>query len=325
MTMNVEKIDSYLNLGSALKLSSGKLEVIVPLEIGPRIMHLSLIGKPSVIETEASLEEKLPNGDVVRLYGGHRVWHSPEAFPRSYMPDNDPLESYELYDNGIKLVQKEEPWTQMKKCIELFFEGDHIRVVNSITNNNAWPIEFSVWALTIGSLGGREIVPVVQRNTGLQTNTGYRSWPYSRLNDPRVNWGQRYIVVDHDPNDTTAFKFGYGNELGWMAYFNHDQCLVKCFDYIRGAKYPDEGSQFQTYSTYWGIELESLSPLKLVKPGKTYSYEERWYVCEANGLPPTDEDGIADVMAPIAKETGIQLPELSGEGWDPAFEDDDDE
>jgi hypothetical protein len=240
------------------------------------------------------------------------------------MPDNDPLESYELYNNGIKLVQKQEPWTQMKKCIELFFEDGHIRVVNSIANNNAWPIEFAVWALTIGSRGGREICPIVQRNTGLQTNTGYRSWPYSRLNDPRVQWGQRYIVVDNDPADKSAFKFGYGNEFGWIAYFNHGQCFVKRFQHLRKAKYPDEGSSYQTYSSFWGIELESLSPLQLVKPGKTLTHEECWYVVEAPNVPTCDEDDIAGKMVPIAKETGIELPVVSDVAWDPTFEEEDD-
>ena len=324
MAMKVEKIDNYGKLGKALRLTDGRLEVIVPLDIGPRIIHLSLAGKPSVIETDAQFEKGLPNGDVMRLYGGHRTWHSPEAFPRSYIADNDPLESYELYENGIKLAQRQEDWTQMKKCMELYFEEGHIRVVNSIANNNAWPVEFAVWALTICSRGGREIVPVVQRNTGLQSNTGYRTWSYARLDDPRVHWGQRYIVVDCDPNDSSAFKFGFANEAGWAAYFNHGQCFVKRFDHFRGGKYPDEGCSFETYSSYWGIELESLSPLKSVQPGKTYSHEERWYVCEAEELPPFGGDeGIERVLAPIAAATGIGLPVVSSEGWDPDFEESD--
>jgi len=174
------------------------------------------------------------------------------------------------------------------------------------------------------SRGGREIVPVVQRNTGLQTNTGYRSWPYSRLDDHRVRWGQRYIAVDNDPKDETAFKFGYGNEAGWAAYFNHGQCFVKRYDHVRGATYPDEGCSYQTYTSYWGIELESLSPLKLIKPGKTHVHEEHWYACEAAEKPPfDDEDGIAKIMAPIAAVTGIELPVVSNEGWDPTFEEED--
>ena len=322
--MKIKEIASYKKLGKALKLSTDKLEVIVPLEIGPRIMHLSLPGMPSVLEDECPLEEVLPDGQVYKFYGGHRTWHSPEAFPRSYMPDNEPLASYELFDNGIKLLQNPEPWTQMQKSMELRFESDvGIRVIYSITNLGAWPVEMSVWSLTIGSRSGREVLPVVQRNTGLQTNTGYRSWPYSRMDDPRAHWGQRYIVVDNDPADETAFKIGYKNELGWMAYFNHDQCFIKKYDHKRTAKYPDEGCSYETYTSYWGVELETLSPLEIVKPGKTLTHEDRRYVVKSEGLPTYDEDEIAEKMAPIAEAVGIELPVASGEGWDPNFVEED--
>lgn len=326
MSMQVEKLESYLKYGKALRLSNGKAEVIIPLEIGPRVMHLSLTGKPNIFEDDCFLEDPLPDGRVYRNFGGHRTWHSPEAFPRSYMPAEEPLESYELLENGIRLVQKEEPWVQMQKSLELYFEDDgSIRVVNAITNKNAWPIEMAVWALTIGSRGGREICPVVQRNTGLLSNTGYRSWPYSRLNDPRAYWGQRYIVVDNDPNDESSFKFGYLNEYAWMAYFNHGQCFVKRFDKPdRKLKYPDEGCCYETITSSWGIELETLSPLQIVQPGKTLAHEERWYVLESEQRPTRDEDEIATLMQPIAAATGIELPVVSSTGWDPNFVEEED-
>lgn len=320
----VEKIDSYKNLGSALKLYTDALEIIVPIEIGPRIMHISLPGMPSVVEDECPLEEALPDGQVYKFYGGHRVWHSPEAFPRSYMPDNEPLESYELLENGIIIWQKEEPWTQMQKGMEIYFEDDDsLRVVNVIKNNTAWPIEIAVWGLTIGSRSGREVIPVVQRNCGLQTNTGYRSWAYSRMDDPRAHWGQRYIVIDNDPKDETAFKIGYENEYGWMTYFNHDQCLVKKYQHQRGAKYSDRGCSYETYTSYWGVELESLCPLQIVKPGRSLTHEERFYVVASKGLPTYNEDEIAEKLAPIAEKAGIELPVNTGEPWDPNFVEED--
>lgn len=324
MSVTVKHIDKYKGLGKAVHLSDGTLEAIAPVDIGPRIMHLSLMGKPNILEDDCPLADELPSGlGVFKNYGGHRVWHSPEAFPRSYMPDNEPLESYEILDNGIRLVQKEEPWTQMKKSMSLHFEEGHVRVVNSIQNNNAWPIEMAVWALTIGSRGGREICPVVQRNTGLLSNTGYRSWPYSRMNDPRAYWGQRYIVVDNDPANPSAFKLGYLNEYAWMAYFNHGQCFVKRFDKPDRSKiYPDQGCCYETITSDWGIELESLSPLQTVKPGKTLSHEERWYVVESAQRPSRDEDEINMLMAGIADKTGIELPVVSSTAWDPYFEED---
>lgn len=321
MKFQVEKIENYKGLGNALRLYDDVKEAIVTLDVGPRIMHVSLLGKPSVIEDSCPMApEKLPDGKEWHIYGGHRTWHSPEAYPRSYMSDSEPLESYTLLDDGIRMVQKQEPWTQIQKAMELHFTNKGFRVVNSMTNNNAWTIEMAVWALTVGSRSGREVCPVVQRNTGLQTNTGYRSWPYSRMDDPRVHWGRLYVVVDNDPEDTSAFKFGYGNEAGWIAYFNHDQCFVKKFAYQRGANYPDMGSSYQTYTSFWGVELESLSPLQFVKPGKTITHEEEWFVVESKGLPTYDEAEISAKLAPIAAVTGIEIPVPNDEPWDPTFD-----
>lgn len=171
------------------------------------------------------ISEDLPDGTTWKIYGGHRVWHSPEAFPRSYLSDNDPLEKYELLEDGICMYQKEEPWTQIKKIIEVRLFEDRVIVRNRLVNNTAWPTEMAVWSLTIGSKGGREICPLVQKNTGLLPNTHYVIWPYSRLNDERIYWGQKYAVVDNDPENQTAFKFGYPNEYGWVAYFNKD-CVL---------------------------------------------------------------------------------------------------
>lgn len=323
MAIKVETIQNYQNLGRALRLYDDKKEAIVTLDVGPRIMHVSLLGMPSMIETNANLSEALPDGKTWRVYGGHRTWHSPEAYPRSYQADDEPLESYELLEDGIRMVQKQENWTQIQKAMELHFTDRGFRVVNSMTNNNAWTIEMAVWALTIGSRGGREVCPVVQRNTGLQTNTGYRCWPYSRMDDHRAHWGKLYIVVDNDPTDDSAFKFGYENEAGWIAYFNHDQCFVKKFGHIRGATYPDQNSSYQTYTSSWGIELESLSPLYQVKPGKTITHEEEWYVVSSEGLPSYNEDEISKKLEPIAAVAGIEIPIPNNEPWDPTFEEDD--
>ncbi len=126
VNMKCERIESYKNLGKALKLSNGKLELIVTLDVGPRIMNISLPGKANMFADECDLKETLPDGSIYEFFGGHRVWHSPEAFPRSYISDSHPLERYELYDDGILMVQKEEPWTQIVKSVEVRFTEDSI-------------------------------------------------------------------------------------------------------------------------------------------------------------------------------------------------------
>lgn len=322
--MQYKEIAKYKNLGRAMQLTNGVLTAIVTLDVGPRIMHVSIPGRENMFADEVELQEALPDGRIYKFYGGHRVWHSPEAFPRSYMPDNEPLEKFELLEDGVYMQQAEEEWTHIVKSVELRFTDKSVKVKSSLTNKGAWPIEMAVWSLLIGSLGGRQILPVTQRNTGLLANTYYVSWPYSRMNDERVYWGQRFIVLDQDPTNPNPFKLGYPNEYGWLCYFNHGQCFVKKFEHIRGAKYSDFGSSCQTHSAGWGIDIESLSPLQIVKPNKTISHEEEWFVLDAPKRPAIDEDEIAEILKPISEAAGIEIPAVRSEGWDPTFEGDED-
>jgi hypothetical protein len=310
-------LDDFKGLGKALCIANNELETVVTLDIGPRIMHFSKPGRTNILEDEATLSEILPDGSKWSIYGGHRVWHSPEAFPRSYMTDSHPLEKYELLEDGICMYQKEEPWVHVQKVIELHLFCDSLKIINKLVNKGAWPIEVAVWSLTVGSRKGREVCPVVQRNTGLLPNTLYVSWPYSRLNDERVYWGQKYIVVDNDPDNQTAFKFGYPNEYGWAAYFNHDLCFIKKFTHDRDGRYPDLGCSWETYTSYWGVELESLSPLSTLKAGETAVHVDEWFLFDNVKKPDVNEEEIEAILEPIAKVACIELPAVCSKGWDP--------
>ncbi|MEM2960208.1 MAG: hypothetical protein QXU67_01245, partial [Candidatus Bathyarchaeia archaeon] len=73
-------------------LSIGDMLLGVACDIGPRILYLASAEKP-----ELNLFGILPNAGVEtsdgfwRIYGGHRLWSSPEAKPRSYSLDNQPV------------------------------------------------------------------------------------------------------------------------------------------------------------------------------------------------------------------------------------------
>jgi hypothetical protein len=126
------------------------------------------------------------------------------------------------------------------------------------------------------------------------------------MNDPRVTWGRNYIVLSGDPSDHTAFKFGYPNEYGWVAYFACGYCFIKKFTPAAG-KYPDLGCSYESYITYWGAEMEALSPLSSLSPGETTELKEEWYLFEA-ACPSTDDAEIARTLSGFADEAGIILP-----------------
>ena len=100
-----------------------------------------------------------PRDGAFALFGGHRLWHAPEAFPR-YLPDNDPPEITELAD-GVRLTQAVEAMTGIRKGIELRLAADRptVAVTHRLENAGAWPVELACWALTQMRLGGLAAFP----------------------------------------------------------------------------------------------------------------------------------------------------------------------
>ena len=99
-------------------LSNSHLTLDYLAEAGPRLVRLFVAGSDTNLLAEApDLSWDTPHG-VYRLHGGHRLWHAPETFPRTYLPDESGLEIDQLED-GLRLRQPVEAATGVQKAIEL--------------------------------------------------------------------------------------------------------------------------------------------------------------------------------------------------------------
>lgn len=110
------------------------------------------------------------------------------------------------------------------------------------------------------------------------------------MNDHRVYWGDKYITLKQDPNIKQAFKFGIPNEDGWAAYLNHGNLFVKRYLHERGTKYPDYGVSYETYTTDFMLEMETLSPLTLLKPEDEIVHQEVWKLVKNVEVPKDEKD-----------------------------------
>ncbi|MGD9290529.1 MAG: hypothetical protein PVG74_23110, partial [Desulfobacterales bacterium] len=234
-----------------------------------------------------------------RLYGGHRLWHSPEAFPRTYEIDNYPVE-WKQTACGIHVKQPLDEWVQIEKelIITLASEEKKVTVEHILTNRNAWPVELAAWGLSVMAAGGKEIIPLPQHQTHFSDgNKGSRIialWSYTKMNDPRVYWGDKYITLQQDPLIDSTIKFGLSNEDGWAAYFNDGNVFIKRYDHLPGVKYPDHGVSLETFAIDFMLEIESLSPLVLLQPNDEVQHTEEWELIEGVANPPDKEDELDD-------------------------------
>lgn len=276
MSITVKEI-SYKSFGRCLELSNEKCDLLVTLDVGPRIIRFGFKGRENLFCENT--EFKVKSGDEYwYIYGGHRLWHSPEANPRTYYPDNYPVD-YEKIEGGIK-VSVYEKWRQVIKEMEIILDEreSKVKIVHRIINKNAWDIELSVWALTVMDKGGVEIIPVNTKDTELLPNMNIAIWPYTKLNDKRVTWGEEYITIRQDENAIVPFKIGLNNQSGWAAYINHGVTFIKRYQHIEGETYPDFGVSYETYTNNFMLEMETLSPLKRIKPDEYIEHIEEWEI-----------------------------------------------
>ncbi len=280
-------------------LQNSFLRVDVLAQAGPRIAGVYPAGQPNLLAELKSPPLETAYGSF-HFRGGHRLWHSPEALPRTYIPDNAGLQIQELSD-GLRLMGPTEPGAGIAKTIELHLDPSAPRLLlrHELRNDTLWPISFSPWALTMMRLGGVGIFPQPVGNvdpSGLLPNRQLTIWPYTRIADPRLVLADDIILVAARP-DLPALKIGYYNPHGWMAYYIDGILFKKSFDVHPGAGYPDGGCNTETYCNDQFLELETLGPLALVQPGETVFHTETWELLPLDGQTLLQPDVLRRVLA----------------------------
>lgn len=252
-----------------------------------RVIRFSPKGKANLFADLGVSFLETPYGNFY-FRGGHRLWHSPEAMPRTYIPDNEGGIVTEI-PNGVRIEMPAEPWTNIAKSIEIQLNPNQPQVIlrHEMRNDGAWPVQFSAWAITMLKLGGVGIFPQPVGNVdeaGLLANRQLILWPYAQINDSRLTLRDDFILIHTTPN-LPPFKLGYFNPHGWQAYWVDEVLFVKRSESQAHAQYPDHGCNTESYCNDKFIELETLSPLENVAPGQTITHTELWEVYESLDVP----------------------------------------
>ncbi len=248
-------------------------------EAGPRIVRVFLGDSNQNLLVELPTATiSTPIGDY-HLRGGHRLWHSPEVMPRTYVPDDAGVKVEELPE-GVRLIGPTEALTGIQKSIEIHLRADRpsMTLRHELRNNGVWPVELAPWAITQLPLGGVAILPQQVGPldaTGLLPNRQLVLWPYTRWSDPRLQLAEDYILLQAQPLQPPC-KVGYLNRRGWVAYWRERVLFVKRFSSRPAAPHADFGCNAEFYCNDAFIEMETIAPLTTLDPGQSVEHVETW-------------------------------------------------
>ena len=281
------------------RVSNGEAELVVTLDVGPRILSYSMRGRGSPLNVYA--DQAGTTGEAVwRNRGGHRLWAAPEDKVRTYVPDNAPVAWERLGDLRLRLTPPPETSNGIQKQIdiELAPAGAGVTLTHRITclasagaganakaSAGAQPVTLAPWALTVMKAGGVAIIPQPpfgEHPRDLLPNRSWVLWPYSDLGDPRWSFSPEFVMLRQDTNPALKpTKIGMALETGVCAYLHEGVLFIKRFPFVAGAAYPDKGCNFETFTNARMLELESLAPLVTLHPGQSVEHVEQWELREA--------------------------------------------
>jgi len=257
--------------------------------IGPRILYVASRKRP-----DFNLFGVLPDAGVQtpegfwRIYGGHRLWSSPEAKPRSYSMDNRPVK-IDLGKGSVTIQGNAEVENSIQKEITIkpLSEGG-IQVIHTIKNIGRWPIQLGCWALSVMRQDGFAIIPLKPSKVdeeGLLPDRHVSLWPYTDLSDERVIFTGEYILVRQNPEIKRPFKIGTTANPAWVSYWVEGAAFVKQF-IQREREYPDFGCSVEVYTNSDMLELETVGHLETISPSGRIEHTEIWKIFDVGKLTP---------------------------------------
>jgi hypothetical protein len=295
-----------------LRLANADAELIVTLDVGPRVISYRPSGDANVFKEFADQLGRSGEPDW-QMRGGHRLWAGPEDLTRTYAPDNAPVRHTPLGPGSVRLTQAPDAPYGIQKEIDLTLapKGSRVTAVHRITNVGDDPTQLAPWALTVMAPGGVEIIPLPYKRPhpgppqNARSPDDYASdqklilWPFFDFTDPRWTFGRHHITLRQDPKATGPTKIGLAHRGGWVAHLKGGTLFVKRFGYQEGMPYPDGGANFETFTNADMLEIESLGPLTKLAPGAEVELTEEWELF--TGAPAVNTEADIDrVIRPLA-------------------------
>lgn len=267
-------------LGRTLELSNGKIVVGVTLDVGPRIIKLqkpdgeNLMFEDVADNVNKDVSAVYGEGKKWHIYGGHRIWLSPESL-ETYYPDNAPVVS-ELKPNGAIFTPP--AWTErgVQPVLDLEFTPDGaLEVRMRVKNISDVKQKLCVWGLTVMKCGGTLTLPLSTEDTGFLANRNLVLWHYTDIRDPRLTIANDRIILTGSTDAESPLKIGtYLNEI--RAFYRYGDTLFTKECISKPGEYPDFTCNFETYTSELIHECETLSAAEEVAPGEEIIHTEKW-------------------------------------------------
>lgn len=264
-------------------------ELIISSSFGPRVLSLCVDGSVNIF----FLDHKKELGFMdFKLYGGHRLWTSPESLD-TYEGDNGEC-SVEVSAGEIKVSSFNES-TGLLKSMKICDNNKQFCITHSIENKSDMLYSASLWGLSCVRPDAKLFMPWTTSGEWKMSKIVYwQKWGGSHssdVNSMAFKKGARLFSITPDGRE---FKVGAAAHEGFVGASGEGYTLIKKFDRCDNAIYPDDNCAAECYGCADFSEIETLSPIYTMNPGKRYEHKETW-ILKSKYTDPGSEEGEAQI------------------------------
>jgi hypothetical protein len=225
-------------------------------DFGPRVVSLRRDDSPELLAQLTGSHAIEHPGGIYHFHGGHRLWAAPEDPDVTYANDDHACEV--SVANGATTVVGPPDSAGLIKSIVVSSRGDDLLIEHTITGGHASQ-QLAAWAITQFPLGGTAILPLAGEDTGPRPNRNLILWPYTKLDDPRLRFGEGVALIT--TADGSPLKLGVGPMPQRLGYLRDGWLFIKETGSTPPGTVPDFGAVSQVYLGQGFCELESVGEL----------------------------------------------------------------
>ena len=271
--------------GKVLSLCAGGVKLSVTTDIGPRVIFYGKEGGENILFEDVNDEVNKPEElmDPVlkgkggwHIYGGHRLWKSPE-YMDTYYPDNAPVKT-EILPNGAVFTAPVELTTGLEKSVKITMDEKGVATLEHkfVNKGEKQTTPIAMWALTVMDGGAEAHLPLDTSDTAFLPNRNIVHWCYNKVDDRRLKISDDDIVIGFDKSEPHPLKVGTMNTLGYVFAFTKAGKFTIKLPAPDGGVYPDFSCNVESYTYNLFTEIETLSSLFTLKPGESRTHTEVW-------------------------------------------------
>lgn len=299
------------------QLENSWMKLSIAPNLGGRLIQLEMDGyefffvNPSLEGYDPDSTRLGKNGSWLN-FGGEKIWPAPQGWnaPDQWRGPPDPVldggvySLSEISENVIKLTSPVDPFTglQIEKEVKISDCASEIIVNASFCNKSKTPIEWSIWPVLqmntskMDMEGQYKVIcpvnPKSKFSNGYKIMHGLVNSPQYKINaDGNLELDYQYL----------AGKIGMDADAGWAAFIDTKwgKIFVLMFQFEEISSYPED-TTLQFWTAGKGLvysrnvirehrddkelnppylEMELLSPLKIIQPGESIHFEYRMLTC----------------------------------------------